>query len=373
MTPLGKARLFGAGSPPTGEDADIALGSRHVEIRTATELHAPALDELRLREVSAVQSGLELAWDSAEGVRALHIHDPAVLAKVRAHAAFSSHAQMSALDAQRRRWAIGRAVGWTALAIFVLLPVLLLLIFIWQADRIAHAVAERIPVEKEMSLGRQAFDSMRGSLSLEDGGPMQDAVRNLGARLTRGSKYQYEFHIVRDETLNAFALPGGIVVVHTGLIDATRRPEELAGVLAHEVEHVEQRHSLQAVVKDLGLRGLWLVVTGDIGSGVLGQAALELTSLRFSRDAESNADAAGFERLIASGIDPRGMADFFKIMGDKEGTATPPEFLSTHPGSGDREATLRAREKAAQGRQFVPLDLGTWPPPGQGSRASLRE
>jgi Zn-dependent protease with chaperone function len=363
MTPLGKARLFGGGSPPTGEDADLAISDRHIEIRTATQLHAPSLEELRLREVGAAQAGLELAWESPEGLRAVQIFDPATIQKLRTHSAFRSHSQLAALDTKRRYWAAGRAVGWTLIAIFVLLPGLLLLIFVWQSDRITLAAAKRIPVEQEVALGRQAFASMSGSLSLEEGGPRQEAVRALGQRLTRGSPYIYEFHVSKDDTLNAFALPGGIVVVNTGLIEATRRPEELAGVLAHEVEHVEQRHSLQAVIKDLGLRGLWMIVTGDIGSGVLGRAALELTSLRFSRDAESKADAAGFQRLIGADIDPRGMADFFKIMSERDGAASPPPFLSTHPGSHDREATLRARENEVAGRNFAPLDVGPWPPP----------
>jgi predicted Zn-dependent protease len=296
-------------------------------------------------------------------LRAVQVFDPATLQKLRSHSAFRSHSQLTALDAKRRYWAAGRAVGWTLIAIFVLLPILLLLVFIWQADRIALAAAKRIPVEQEVALGRQAFASMSGSLSLEDGGPRQEAVQALGQRLTQGSPYIYEFHVAKDDTLNAFALPGGIVVVNTGLIEATRKPEELAGVLAHEVEHVEQRHSLQAVVKDLGLRGLWMIMTGDIGSGVLGQAALELTSLRFSRDAESKADEAGFQRLIGADIDPRGMADFFKTMSERDGGASPPPFLSTHPGSHDREAMLRAREHELGGKSFAPLDVGSWPPP----------
>jgi Zn-dependent protease with chaperone function len=369
MTPLGKARLFGGGSPPTGEDADLAVFDRHIEVRTAAQVHAPAVDELRFREVGSVQAGIELAWESSEGLRAVQIFDPATLQKLRAHPTFRAHPQVATLEAKGRYRAAGRVMGWTLIATFVLLPILLLLAFVWQSDRIALAVAKRLPVEQEVALGRQAFASMRGSMSMEEGGPRQEAVRALGERLKRGSPYIYEFHVVKDDTLNAFALPGGIIVVNTGLIDATRRPEELAGVLAHEVEHVEQRHSLQAVVKDLGLRSLWLLLTGDIGSGVLGQAALELTSLRFSRAAESMADAAGFQRLIAAGIDPRGMADFFNTMSEREEAATPPPFLSTHPGSDDREATLRARESELAGRYFAPLDLGPWPPALDPSRA----
>src|SRR5688572_15777239 len=137
-------------------------------------------------------------------------------------------------------------------------------------------------------------------------------------------------------------MPGGVVVVHTGLIAATRRPEELAGVLAHEVQHVELRHSLRGLIKDLGLRGLWSYATGDLGGTVAGQAALELTSLRFSRDDEREADGHGLDAMIAAGIDPAGMPDFFRVMAEKSGDA-PAAFLSTHPLSEDRERELRQR------------------------------
>jgi Zn-dependent protease with chaperone function len=364
MTPIGKARLFGGESPATGEDAQIAIVDAHMEVRTVSHVHTPLLADLRLREVGAVQAGLEFAWDSDAGIRAVQVFDAAALNTLRMNTAFQASPQMAALQAQRRRGAVGRGFGWTALALFLSLPVLLLLVFVWQADRIARVVSERIPVEQEIKIGEEAFAAMRGTLSLHDSGPAYEAVQALGLRLAPAGKYRYQFHVANDAAVNAFAMPGGIIVVHTGLIAATRRPEELAGVLAHEVQHVEQRHSLQALVKDLGLRGLWMMVTGDISSGTIGQAALELTSLSFSRDAEEQADRAGFDGLIAAGIDPSGMADFFAVMANLEGRASPPPFLSTHPASGDREATLRARENEIAGRTFEPIRLGHWPPTG---------
>jgi predicted Zn-dependent protease len=82
-------------------------------------------------------------------------------------------------------------------------------------------------------------------------------------------------------------------VVNTGLVAATRRPEELAGVLAHEIQHVELRHSLKGIIKHSGLSGLWMFATGDIGSGMAGDTATRVLSLRFSREAEREADTRG--------------------------------------------------------------------------------
>jgi hypothetical protein len=375
-TLTGQARLYGGDSPATGQDAQFAINASELEVRPAAKsfrgpepeigeadrsLSCP-LTAVRIREVGTGNLGLEFAWDANEGIRALQVFDPAALKAIRGSAELQSLPQMAALHANRRRGSRARAAGWIALMVFLLLPILLILVFLWQADRIARAAAERISVEQEMNFGEQAFASMQGSLQLQDSGPAFDAVNSIGTRLTEGSKYRYRFHVAENDAINAFAIPGGIVVVHTGLIKATTRPEELAGVLAHEVQHVEQRHSLQALVKDLGLRGLWMLVSGDIGSGLVGQAALEITSLRFSRDAEAQADAKGFNELIEAGIDPSGMADFFTIMAKQEGAVTPPPFLSTHPASTTREATLRKRQEEVQGRDFAPLTLGAWPP-----------
>lgn len=358
----GPARLYGGGAPATGADVRFALEGEALLVDAGSRSYTVPLTEIRVREVGTGAIGLELGWETEGVLHAAQIFDPAALQALRSDARMQRLPQMSALRASQRRGTLGRTIGWTAVAIFLLFPLLVILIFVWQADRIAAAAASRISIEQETTFGEQAFAAMRGTLQLEDSGPAYEAVKQLGERLTAGSQYRYRFHVAKSDVVNAFAVPGGIIVVHTGLIDATRRPEELAGVLAHEVQHVEQRHSLEAMVKDLGLRGLWVLVTGDVGGGLIGQAALELTSLSFSRDAEAEADAEGFDELVEAGIDPSGMADFFVIMAKQEGAAVPPPFLSTHPASEDREAALRARVQALELRNFLPLQMGQWPP-----------
>jgi Zn-dependent protease with chaperone function len=357
MTPIGNARLFGGESPPAGEDAQIFIVGEHMEVRTASHVHSPLLSALRLRDVGATEPRLEFSWDSDQGVRAVQVSDARALQALRADAFFQASPQMAALRQTQRRGATLRGFGWAALALVVLLPAVLLVAFLWQSDRIARAVAERIPIEQEIELGEQAFAGLRGSLRFEQNGPTYDAVQALGQRLSQRSKYRYRFYVVKDPAINAFAMPGGIIVVHTGLIEATRRPEELAGVLAHEIQHVEQRHSLRAMVKELGLQSLWMLATGSAGSGMTGGAVLELQKLGFSREAELQADAAGFKALIDAGIDPRGMTEFFDVMAKHESGKAPPPLLSTHPASTDREAALREREKEIEGKAFEPLQL----------------
>ncbi len=110
-------------------------------------------------------------------------------------------------------------------------------------------------------------------------------MRGIGGRLTQGSRYQYKFHVALDKSVNAFAMPGGFVVVHTGLIQLAESPEELAGVLAHEIQHVEQRHSLRAMAQSLGLYAVLSLLVGDTSG--LASLGGDLLKLKFSRNHET--------------------------------------------------------------------------------------
>lgn len=362
---IAKARLFGDGLPATGESAVLKIVGATLLVQSDSSQHRASIDSLRLRMVGFDESGIEFSWNDVDGARVVQVLDKESVQALLARPELASSPQWLALRSGNRRNSVRRFFGWNVVAVIVLLPVLLLLAFIWQADRIAAVAASRIPIEQEVELGDRAFAGMAPSLQLSDSGPDFTAVTTLGQKLTHGSKYRYRFHVAKSDVVNAFALPGGIVVVNSGLIDGTRTPEELAGVLAHEIQHVELRHSLNAVVKQLGLRGLWLLITGDAGGTLAGSTVLQLTSLKFSRDAEEQADTKGFDTLVANGIDPRGMIDFFDVMAAKE-PVSPPELLSTHPTSVGRKQALAAKKASLQGRSFeplrLPMNLNSWPP-----------
>ena len=312
-----------------------------------------------LRSAGFDGRGLELSWNSGGETWVVHVLDGNAARRLLSATPLASTPNAGALLNNRRGSAV-RTLGWGLLAAFILLPVVLLVVFVANSNRIAGGIADRIPIEQEVSIGRQTFEGMRPRLTLENAGAAYQAVNAIGTRLTKGCRFRYEFHVAKDTSLNAFALPGGVIVVHTALIEATARPEELAGVLAHEVQHVERRHSLRGIVKDLGLRGLVAFVAGDLTGSLVGEAAVGLTSLKFSRDGEREADQAGFDALIAAGIDPSGMPSFFETMRRqaKDGAVA---FVSTHPSSADREAALRERSRAAT-TAFTPLKFGAWPP-----------
>ena len=365
MTASIAARLFGPGVPATGAPAELSVFVDRIEVRCGETVASARITDVRIREAGfGRQMGLEFSWDELAGTYAVHVLDPAGVQRLTSTPLIQSSPQMLALKAGTRRTNAVRGMGWLIVALIVLLPLIVILVFIWQADRIAGSLVQRIPIAQEVALGEQAYEDLSRSLTLLDTGASHDAVETIGTRLTQGSRYRYRFHVAQDASINAFALPGGIIVVHTGLIDATRRPEELAGVLAHEIQHVEQRHSLRAAFKQLGLSGLWALLTGDVGSTIIGQAALQLTSLQFSRSDESSADAVGLKTLAEHGIDPQGMIDFFATM-EKQGGAKPPAFLSTHPADRERQQQLAGELDRLENRSYPPLELGHWPPANQ--------
>lgn len=354
------ALIFGPQLPPGGTHCSVAIHDNHLEVQFAAQSLSAEFASLTLRAVGFGKPGVEFAWRDQDAIWAVHVLDPDDAQRLLLHSPLKHSMQAKSLQRTSSRIKVGRVFGWTAVGLFVLSPLLLLGLLLLFADPIASWISQRIPIEQEVQMGKQAFASMRYELHLRDQGAQYEAVKTLVARLTVHSKYHYEVHISEDPVLNAFAMPGGVVVVNTGLITATKRPEELAGVLAHEVQHVELRHSLNSLIKNLGLQGVWAMVTGDLGNTVAGQMALQLTTLKFSRDAESQADSKGFDALLAANIDPTGMPEFFATM-NKQSSDAPAAFISTHPLTKDREQSLRDKLKQVT-QSFPALNLGVWPP-----------
>jgi predicted Zn-dependent protease len=162
--------------------------------------------------------------------------------------------------------------------------------------------------------------------------------------------YTFELTVVKSDVVNAFALPGGYIVVFTGLMKKADSPEEVAGVLAHELNHVLQRHGLERIVKQLGFVAVVSIVLGNpqgVG-GIMKQLGVELMTLKFGRAQETEADVTGLQLLHRAKIDPAGMITFFQRLSEKDDGRV--EWLSTHPMSSARADRLKA-ELAAMPKQ----------------------
>ena len=151
--------------------------------------------------------------------------------------------------------------------------------------------------------------------------------------------------VVNFRMVNAFALPGGIMVFTRGLLDQAGSPEEIAGIAAHELGHLAHDHSTRALYRSFAVALLIGVLFGDLTGGTLAGGLAEwLVNTGYSREAERDADAFALERLKAAGIGTQGLADFFVRLEKKHGNDGGPLFglLSTHPATAERLAHIRA-------------------------------
>jgi predicted Zn-dependent protease len=219
-------------------------------------------------------------------------------------------------------------------------------IYLWVIPFVADAVAMRVPVAWEEQVGRGAVPYLAPPEKRCEDPRLTAALSAIVARLRAAappSSYSFRIYVVDLPIFNAFALPGGSVVVFRGLLERTGTPEELAGVLAHELQHVLHRHTTRAIIRHTPSGLLLAALTGDV-TGPLAyglQTAHTLGQLRYSRGAEEEADTEGMKMLLAARVDPAGMIAFFDVLGRKSGSG--PEalkYLSTHPSSRDRLATL---------------------------------
>jgi predicted Zn-dependent protease len=206
--------------------------------------------------------------------------------------------------------------------------------------------------EQDIQLGRQAAQEALRQVEVVDNRRLQEYVEGIGRRLARqpeAGDYPYQFTLINDPSINAFALPGGPVFVNTGLIAAADNEAQVAGVLAHEIAHVALRHGTSQASK-ANLLQLPAAVAGiALGqgslSGQLGQVGLGLglnaLILRYSRSAETEADALGARIMAGAGYNPLEMARFFEKL-ESAGGESAPQFLSSHPNPGNRVKSVQA-------------------------------
>jgi predicted Zn-dependent protease len=213
-----------------------------------------------------------------------------------------------------------------------------------------------ISVEEEWQLGAQLSQDVAKQVRFNNDPAVNAYVNNMGQRIVAQAappfnQLPWQFHVVQDDAINAFAIPGGHVYVNTGLIKNADNAAELAGVMAHEISHILARHSTEQISRQYGLSVIAGAVLGQ-NPGQLAQIAAQIVAggalARFSREAEEEADNIGIQAMAAAGYNPNGMASMFEeLLEHRQGQPSRVEqFFSTHPLTEDR---IRAsRERAAQ-------------------------
>lgn len=345
MTMSPNALCFGDEFPASGAPCLL-----HVEEQGLTLTFGPdAFDshkETVLFSLLTVSAGgldhdqLVVKWKGPQGERTLYLKDPDLIRAFRQAAPdHLSHpfeqAAQRVRQARHRRRVVWSAVGGTILAVALAL---------WfGADLLVELAVDRIPVEWEQKLGESAYQDFLAHQDIMKEGPAVAAVKEMTQRLTEqipNNPYKFEVTVVKSDVVNAFALPGGYVVVFTGLVKKAESGEEVAGVLGHELNHVLQRHGLERIVKNLGLMTIVAIVVGDQQGlvGLMRQVGVELLTLKFGRAQETEADLTGLHLLQKAKIDPHGMITFFQRLSEKDEGRV--ELLSTHPMSTGRAKRL---------------------------------
>jgi len=216
--------------------------------------------------------------------------------------------------------------------------------------------------KQEQFIGRSIYRSLRAAGDVVTDPEIQEYIQSVGQRVAANAQhgdFRFQFFVIDEPTINAFALPGGYVGVHGGLLLATSNESELAGVLAHEISHITQRHISRAIFANqrasilniAAMLGAILLgaVSGDgnvIAGGVAGAQSLAIQQqINFTRENEYEADRVGMGLLAASDFDPYGMPDFFETLARQTATGgfQAPEFLRTHPVTVNRIAETRSR------------------------------
>jgi len=227
----------------------------------------------------------------------------------------------------------------------------------------ARAAIGALPRSVDEQLGAMAFQSMKLEGPVMTTGAAADAVQQIVARLAATltvHDIKFEVHVVDASIVNAFALPGGYIVVYTGLIEAAENAEQVAAVVAHEMAHVTMRHGLQRIGQAIGLMVATQVLLGD-AHGLFGAGADLLTSTTinsYSRAHETEADTMGVAMLHEAAIDPMTMAAFFTILDAEHGDVPDSlSWFSTHPQHDARVQAVREQVATLPDTQYRALAI----------------
>jgi Zn-dependent protease with chaperone function len=220
---------------------------------------------------------------------------------------------------------------------------LYLLIVPWMSEKLASKVS----IKTEQQMGEAVYSAM-GMPAIEDSAASM-LLNEFFAALDVPGVYPVRITVVKDNIVNAFALPGGRIVVYQGLLDQVRSYPELAALLSHEFIHINNRHSTKSIFRRLGSKVFVGLLFGKLGSvtAVLVDHADNLKSLKYSRKLEKEADLEGLAILRERKIDPAGFVNLFTHMKAAAPGGSLPEFMASHPELDSRISYIKESAKNA--------------------------
>lgn len=359
MNATPNALCFGEGLRGAGVPCTVMLVEEGLRVSPMGE-SALAEQVVTFADMAVEAGGLDhdqlvVSWGTGPSVWTLYVKDPALIVAFRRAAPPQLTAHLERAAEQVRRARHSHRLLWGS----VLGVVFGLGLLLWfGTDLMVEWAVARIPIEWEQKLGETVYQDFLSKETVLKEGPAVSAVQEMTQRLTEkipNNPYKFQISVVQSPVVNAFALPGGYVVVFTGLMTKAESGEEVAGVLSHELNHVLQRHGMERMVKMLGLSAVVGILLGDQQglTGLAKQVGMELVTLKFGRAQETEADVTGIRLLSDARIAPDGMIRFFERLSEKDKERV--EVFSTHPMSAARAALLKAELAALPKRTPEPF------------------
>lgn len=227
----------------------------------------------------------------------------------------------------------------------------------WTINKVGGA---EIPVELEEKLGGylvKSFLKDHTELNNDTIESTVDTIFQVLTKMNKDSDYKYNIYIIETDEINALTLPGGNIVVFSGLLKLCNTPEEFASVLAHEIGHVEKKHLVKKLIRDFGTALLISSATGN--NDAIAQIISKIISLKFDRETESEADEYAFELLEKCGIRPQAFADFMTLLDGEKDSNTDFELLRSHP---ENKSRIKAAKRFKLSSDFkeIKLDDVNW-------------
>ena len=312
-----------------------------------------------MRDVADLANHNGACFRVMDGLGRLNITDEALIERLKNLTPNLDKSDISATTWKRiMKWGVGAATS-VALIIFVIIPSL------------ANQLATMIPVEKEIALGRASLKQIEQLLSYGEDKPLtctgvkgQLALDKMTARLTAyfDSPYPLDIKVFNDEMPNAFAVPGGHIVLFDGLLKMADSPEEVAAVLGHEIGHVINRDPTRLTLRSAGSVGILGMVFGDFAGGAVALIVAErLIAADYSREAEADADSFAHKLLQDAKLPLAPMARFFEKLKDKYGNG--PKLLShiaSHPDLQGRADAANNADIIGKGSFDAVLSASEW-------------
>ncbi len=222
---------------------------------------------------------------------------------------------------------------------------------------------DKLSEEQEKKLGELLLDNLRLTKDELKRDSLNEIARDLLDKICSSNKIdknKIKVRVFKDKEVNAFAMPGDQLIVLTGLVNYCKTPEELAGVMAHEIAHIENDHVMKKLVKEVGIAMLFAIAGGNSSFEIIGEVLQTISSRAFDRDQETEADLYAVKLLSNAHINPAGLSDFlFRLSQESEDAAEEMLIISTHPGSSDRAATI-LKEIKKQKSHYNALTYTYW-------------